>query len=273
MADGRYVETVMNYSEDGDTPIGYWFYKPDGPVEALRPAGQDRHTVHVHDGWPMAGNASVDVEGFEIHDLASPFRDFDNDALVEEAFYPEAVDFVQKHTGARMVKVFDHTIRRKRSEDIATQTTVQRSIPFAVHSDFTPRSGPQRVRDIMGDRADDLLQRRVAFFNVWKPLYETVEEYPLGVCDARSMADGDLMVMHLRYPDRDGEIYTLRHSPGHRWYYFPLMRADQALLLKTYDNATDGRSCYNAHSAFADPDTPPNPRPRQSIEVRTMAFF
>ncbi len=273
MASSRAVETVMNYSEDGETPIGYWFYKPEGAHEKLRPAGQDRHTVRVQDAWPIADTASVDVEGFELHDFTSPFRDFDDEAAVEEHFYPQAVDFVQRHTGAKMVKVFDHTCRRRRRDHVAEQPTSQRSIPFAVHSDFTPRSGPQRVRDIMGNQAEALLSGRVAFFNVWKPLYEPVEELPLGLCDARSMADGDLMVMHLRYPDRNGEIYTLRHSPDHRWYYFPRMRPDQAILIKTYDNATDGRSCFNAHSAFADPDTPLNPRPRQSIEVRTMAFF
>ena len=37
----------------------------------------------------------------------------------------------------------------------------------------------QRVRDILPDEADALLQGRVAFFNVWKPLYQRVEELPL----------------------------------------------------------------------------------------------
>jgi hypothetical protein len=55
--------------------------------------------------------------------------------------------------------------------------------------------------------------------------------------------------------------------------YFPQMRADQALLLKTYDSETDGRSRFVGHSAFEDPTTPPNAPRRESIEVRTMAFF
>ncbi|WP_417517404.1 CmcJ/NvfI family oxidoreductase [Minwuia sp.] len=268
------VETQMNYSSEADGQIGYWFYDPPADKKVpLRPAGQDRHMIQVHDAWPMADTVSVDAEGFEIHDFESGFQNFEKDASVEMIFYPQVVDFVKRHTGAKRVRVFDHTLRRRRSQDIKTQTKVQRSVPFVAHSDFTPKSGPQRVRDIMGDEAETLLEGRVAFFNVWKPMYDVVEELPLGVCDARSVADDELLIMHLKYEDRDGEIYTLKHSPDHRWYYFPNMRPDQALLLKTYDSATDGRTRFNVHGAFEDPTSPADPRPRQSIEVRTMAFF
>ncbi|WP_227753889.1 MULTISPECIES: hypothetical protein [Ramlibacter] len=51
------------------------------------------------------------------------------------------------------------------------------------------------------------------------------------------------------------------------------MEPDQALLLKTYDSETDGRARFMGHSAFEDPTTPPGAPRRESIEVRTMAFF
>jgi hypothetical protein len=266
------VETVMNYSSEAGGPIGYYFYEPE-VRENFRPAGQDRRSVLVEDAWPQADRLSADVEGFEVHPFEGGFDAFENDETVRDAFYPQAVDFVKRHTGARQVVVFDHTLRRKRSQDIRTQTEVQRPVVFLAHCDFTPRSGPQRVRDIMGGEADALLARRVAFYNVWKPLYDPVEEFPLGLCDARSVPDDDFLVMHLKYRDRDGEIYTLRHSSGHRWRYFPGMAPDQALLLKTYDSETDGRARFMGHSAFDDPNSPPDRKPRQSIEIRTMAFF
>ena len=65
----------------------------------------------------------------------------------------------------------------------------------------------------------------------------------------------------------------MRYSPAHRWIYFPHMTADQALLFKTYESETDGRARFVGHSAFEDPTTPPDARKRESIEVRTMAFF
>ncbi len=66
---------------------------------------------------------------------------------------------------------------------------------------------------------------------------------------------------------------VLRHSPQHRWCYFPQMEASQALLLKTYDSLDDGRSRFMGHSAFKDPTSAADARKRESIEVRTMAFF
>jgi hypothetical protein len=65
----------------------------------------------------------------------------------------------------------------------------------------------------------------------------------------------------------------MRYSPKHRWLYFPRMAPDQALLLKTYDSETDGRARFMGHSAFEDPTTPSDAPPRESIEVRVMAFF
>ncbi len=127
--------------------------------------------------------------------------------------------------------------------------------------------------DIVPDDADELLTRRVASYNVWKPLYGRVEELPLAMIDAQSQVDADLLRMDLKYRERTGEIYVMRHSPEHRWYYVPMMEAHQALLLKTYDSETDGRARFMGHSAFEDPTTQPGAPKRESIEVRTMAFF
>ena len=128
------------------------------------------------------------------------------------------------------------------------------------------------MRDLLPDEADDLLTRRVAFYNVWKPLFNRVEELPLGVCDSQSVAPDDWIIMELKYRERTGEIYVTRHSPAHKWYYFPYMETNQALMLKTYDSETD-RARFMPHSAFEDPNTPPGALSRQSVEVRTMAFF
>ncbi|MFX6888168.1 CmcJ/NvfI family oxidoreductase, partial [Acinetobacter baumannii] len=62
------------------------------------------------------------------------------------------------------------------------------------------------------------------------------------------------------------------YNPAHRWYYVPRMTADEALLLKCYDSATDGRTRFCPHTAFVDPTTPADAAPRESIEVRTLVF-
>ena len=266
------VRTTVQYTVDNGIPPDYYFYEPD-PAVTLNPPGTDAREVEIHNAWAQVDTLSADREGFELHAFEARFDQFDDNASVQTQFYPQVVDFVQRHTGAKRVEVFDHTIRKRLAADLKQQTSVQRPAVMLVHSDYTPDSGPQRVRDIVPADADALLRGRVAFYNVWKPLYRRVEELPLAMIDARTQAPGDLLRMDLKYRDRTGEIYVLRYSPQHRWHYFPQMQAHHALLLKTYDSETDGRARFMGHSAFEDPTSPPNAPKRESIEVRTMAFF
>ncbi len=265
------VQAEINYSADNGRHIDYYFYEPDPSVK-LNPPGTDVRRVEIRDGWSRAGDFSVDREGFEIKPFDANFRTFDEEAAVKTSFYPQVVDFVKANTGARRVVVFDHTLRKRLPADLKQQTETSRPAVLLVHSDYTPKSGPQRVRDILPNEADELLKGRVAFFNVWKSLYDPVEELPLAMCDAQTSTDADMLLMELKYRERTGEIFVTRHSPNHKWWYFPRMTQDHALLLKTYDSDAN-RARFTAHTAFEDPTTPAGAPKRQSIELRTMAFF
>ncbi|MFT5397214.1 MAG: hypothetical protein ACI85N_002433 [Gammaproteobacteria bacterium] len=266
-----FVTSTINYSLDNGSPLDYYFYEPDPSIE-LNPPGTDPHELKILNGWSRVDEFSLDHEGFELKPINNTFEQFDDDNAIKNLFYPLIVEFVKKHTGANRIEVFDHTIRKPMSEELKDQTDVQRPTVQLAHSDYTPKSGPQRVREILPDDADLLLKHRVAFFNVWKPLYRTVEEFPLAMCDETTAAKEDKLIMELKYSDRTGEIFVFRYSPAHRWYYFPRMTPEQALLLKTYETDPE-RSSSMGHSAFEDPSSPPNAATRESIEIRTMAFF
>ena len=272
MTQPRSVCATLNYTVDNGIPPDYYFYEPD-PTVKLNPPGTDVREMRIEDGWPLVDRFHADREGFELHEFGARFEAFDDEQAIKSDFYPQIIDFVKRHSGARRVVVFDHTIRKRMPADLKVQTEVQRPAVMLVHSDYTVKSGPQRVRDLLPGEADALLSRRVAFFNVWKPLYRQVEELPLAMCDATTHDEQDMLRMELKYRERTGEIYVMRHSLRHRWVYFPLMQACQALLLKTYDSETDGRARFMGHTAFEDPTTPPGAMKRESIEVRTMAFF
>ena len=270
--EARSVRATMNYSVDNGIPPDYYFYEPDPSIK-LNPPGTDVREVAIHDGWSEVDRLSLDREGFELREFKAKFDQFDDEASIKAVFHQQVIDFVKANTGAKEVVVFDHTIRKRMAADLKVQTEVQRPAVMLVHSDYTVLSGPQRVRDIMGQRAEPLLQNRVAFYNVWKPLYRRVEELPLAMIDATTHDPADLLRMDLKYRERTGEIYVMRHADSHRWVYFPQMEAHHALLLKTYDSSTDGRCRFMGHSAFEDPTTKPDAPKRESIEVRTMAFF
>jgi len=124
----------------------------------------------------------------------------------------------------------------------------------------------------MGEEAEELLRHRFEIVNVWRPICGPLRDAPLAVCDATSVAFTDFVPSDLVYRDRTGETYRVRYNPLHRWFYVPEMRADEAILIKCYDSAQDGRARFTAHSAFEDPTAPADLLPRESIELRTLIF-
>jgi hypothetical protein len=268
------VRATFNYTRDTGSAPEIYFYDPP-PGAKTHPPGDDPHEMAVHDGWDRAKSFSLDREGFALREFRSSFQRWDDDAAIRDQFYGQVSEFVRAEVGAKRVVIFDHTIRAKSNEKQQTSehTTSQRAPVMLVHCDYTPNSGPLRVRQLLPDEADELLKRRVAFYNFWIPLKRPVEERPLAMCDVTSSTAEDFITMKLRYRDRDGEIFVLRHAPQHRWWYFPRMTPDQAILLKTYESETDGRARFIGHSAFEDPNTPTDAPMRESIEIRTIAFF
>jgi hypothetical protein len=262
---------VVYLTRIAEKPHTYTYDPPEG-VAKTNIVGEP-HTVPVFDMRPIADGLSLDVQGFALVPAPTAVTDFYDEAQLRGIFYREAEDLVKQATGASRVVVFDHTIRR-REQGVEDRTPGNPRQPVTrIHGDYTEVSGPQRVRDLMGEEADDLLTRRFAIVNVWRPIRGPLFDAPLAVCDATSLASGDLVPQDLIYRDRTGEIYGLTYNPAHRWYYAPAMQADEALLLKCYDSAQDGRARFMPHTSFADPNAPANMLPRESIELRTLLFF
>ena len=228
------------------------------------------HTVKIHNGRNEVDAFVFDRHGFVFVDHATRVRDFYDRNEVEVVYYPEADALLRQVTGAYRVHIFDHTVR---SGDVARQQAGLREPLKQVHNDYTEQSGPQRVRDLLPGEAEDLLRHRFMIVQVWRPIATEVVNEPLAICDARSVAETDLRATERRHPNRVGETYTLSYNPGHRWYYFPNMRRDEAIVFKVYDSAVDGRARFTAHTSFNDPRTPDDAPPRESIELRALAFF
>ena len=226
-------------------------------------------TVPILDGRALRPVATLDREGFALVRGATAVTDFTDEEQIRQVYYPEVVRLVTEATGAQEVLVFDHTIRLQQGGAPEGRTPVR-----LAHNDYTERTGPGRVRELLGDEAaESVLRGRIAQVNLWRPIRGPVESAPLAVADARSVAPANLIATDLVYPDRVGEIYQVAHSPAQRWYSYPGMTADEALLLKGYDSSTDGRARFTPHTAFDDPNSPTDAAPRESIEVRTFVFY
>jgi len=264
------IEAPMNYLTEGsEKPVNYMYTPPPGVPQRTGQYG--KYTIPIHDGRSVSQQLSLDTNGFILtrHDTA--VENFYDPDEVQRVYFLEIEQLMKKVTGATKVVVFDHNVRcltRAQKGENGAREPVKMA-----HNDYTLRSGPRRVRDLVPAEAERLLQHRFMEINVWRPIRGPVQANPLAVCDARSMTPQDFVAMDLKYYERTGEVYAVAFNPNHRWFYFPQMQQNEVLLLKGYDSAADGRARFTAHSSFEDPTTPPDAPARESIEVRTLIFF
>lgn len=264
------IEATLNYVVNNGEKIFTYTGEP-GSDDKQTSGTRDPHKVTIRNGRGFTGRFALERDGFHFVRHDTRIADFFNEDEVRRVYYPEMEALVKAEIGASRVVVFDHTLRTADDDERASRKI--REPVSRVHNDYTEWSAPQRVRDLLPQEADDLLKRRFAIVQVWRAIRNPVETFPLAICDARSLSPDDLVVSERRYPNRVGQTYAITYNPEHAWYWFPLMRRNEALVFKVYDSLRDGRARWTAHTAFEDPTAPPDARPRESIEIRTLAFF
>jgi hypothetical protein len=235
----------------------------------------EAHTVPISDMRAIAKDLSIDREGFELLDHATAVKDLYDDDAIEQAYLPEIEALLRHKFGASQVVIFDVT-RRSDGGAGAKNPDGSRGPASQLHVDYTAKSGPQRVKDILGeDEAARLTASgaRIIQINIWRPIRGPVERSPLALADASSARQEDLIATDQIFPDRVGEIYNVAHTPSQRWYYAPRMTANEVLLIKGWDSLDDGRARFTPHGAFHLSDTREDAPARESIEVRSLVVI
>ena len=263
------VEAELSFIiPDGRKPFSHQYDPPPG--QPVRSHQYENRRVFIQDGRPVADTFSIDREGFALVPHATKVADLYDEAALPGSYYPETEALLKAETGASKIVIFDHTIRT--SHQRPRGVGLPREAVLRVHNDYTLKSGPQRVCDLVPEEAEARLRKRFAIVNVWRPIVGPLQQFPLALGDAASLAADDILATDLIYPDRIGEIYSIAYNPAQRWFYFPEMRRDEVVLIKTYDS-DPARARFSAHSAFADPNFPDPKVLRESIEIRALVFF
>ncbi len=271
----------------------------DGHVVGME---RERRVVDVANAREIP--CTLASHGFERaeHPLGVPDLDFLEHEPVVTRYYDACIDLVREATGAPRVFAFDHNVRSAQGK---------RAQARIVHGDYTLTSAPQRLRDLaqpparndtyglrLGDRATLLdpaevehatTRGRFALINVWRNIAdEPVFTDPLALCAAHSVEPSDLVVFEIHYEDRIGENYFAKHADRHRWFFFPQLGRDEALLIKQWDSAGplarskgahgdahegDAPCTFSFHSAFQDTTVPDDAPDRWSIEVRCVVLY
>lgn len=228
--------------------------------------------VEIANGRLLPVAPKLDEQGFQLIRHETAFEDFDDPEAIAQRYYPEMEVLLKRETGAARVIIFDHNVRKDPTENDGE--TRYRPPVKRIHNDYTAKSGPQRLVDILGaEEAAALEGKRFAIVNVWRPVVGPLESAPLTLADATTVPEEDFIATDLVYPDRVGEIYYGAYRASHRWVYFPKMERDEALLIKGYDSLEGGPARFVLHTSFQDPTAPVDRLRRHSIEVRSLVIF
>jgi hypothetical protein len=265
------VTAEFNYIVDNGIPPVRYIDWPEMADKAIPPQYR-QYPMTVTDGRPVRAGFDLDTHGFVFVDHPTRVVDFTDEAERTRVYDPEVQALVKRCSGASDVVVFDHTIRV--TDDESQRVSGARPTVKGVHNDYTEDSAPRRLAEIVGaEEAERRMKKRYAIIQVWRAIRGPVLVDPLGICDGRSIPRAGFIRVERRYQYRTGEVYHIAHNPAHRWYWFPRMTRDEALVFKVFDSDESKPSRFTAHSAFDDPTAPPDAPPRESIETRTFAFF
>ncbi|KAG1883691.1 hypothetical protein F4604DRAFT_1575680 [Suillus subluteus] len=269
---------IFNYllaPPDGSRPYNRG-YADSATGKPARNWVEDPHDMQVEDVRGKEELYKLDNAGFQYEREAPRFTSFLNDDEIKREYYPESIDLIRRVTGATKIVIFDHTIRRRRPGELDNFNPQKRQPVSRVHVDQTPAASIGRVhRHLPPTEAPSLLRRRFQIINLWRPISHAAVDWPLALCDFRSVDfEKDFVPVAHIYPDREGETFGVKYNPNHQWKYMKAMTPEEYVLIKCSDSIQDGSVArLTPHTGFQDPNTPEGTPPRESIELRALVFY
>jgi hypothetical protein len=266
------VLATLNYLAP-DSATNRLYVAPGGHMTTTRYAPR---TVTIADGRPFRGDFGLDGSGFTLLEQRSTVTDFGDPDQLDSVYTREATSLVREVTGADHVVSLGWVIRRAGPDLRGAQPPAP-----DVHVDMHPGRADARFAAEAGRP-----YRRAIMTSLWRAFSPPPQDWPLALLDYRSTDDAEgeanLLLFVDELPDEGsvpeiadvdsqpaGSVFA--YQPGHRWWYFPDMSLDEALLFKLHD--TDHDVAWRVpHTAFHD-ELAVGAHPRESIELRTMAFF
>jgi len=259
-----------------------------GPVPGVRHPVE----VDVRNGRIDLESRDFETSGFTMCQHESAVTDWSDQRQINAVHGPEVHAFARDFTGCDVAGVYPAI---SRGPSMAAKTPDYAPIEF-VHSDFTTdyrdmvtNSGRQYqefLRPMLSEHGltiDDVRNAsRLMVLQLWRNTGSPQPDFPLAVCDARSIDTDRLRPFFI---DSYGgsnlgfETYGIAAptaEPDH-WYTFPSLGIDEVLVFRTYDSerADTGLPFWTPHSAFRDPHVPAGAAgsQRESTEMRALCIW
>jgi hypothetical protein len=225
---------------------------------------------------------SLDREGFILVPHVSKVRDFgliEEDPEVDQLYIDEMATLLREATGGVFAMMLGGG--KKRFGESATDKLAQlinaKPARYA-HADNTDSSAEDlfgRIRAAAGGQLPP--NARWALYNLWRAVTPPPQDFPLAICDAGSVDDGDEVTVTAvtstrGVGDMRHDTTSYVHNPQHRWYYYPDMTRDEVIVFKAHDSQQSVARRV-PHTAITDPTCPPGTPTRASVEARGLVIF
>jgi hypothetical protein len=231
----------------------------------------------------MSGPFTLDDHGFSLGHHATDITDWDTQYAHDSAYARQVCDVTKAMSGADFVIPMSGQIRTSGLTSASMQPPAAEA-----HVDFTTKTA-NKLAEILYRKArpDGAGYDRFICFSLWRVLSPPPQDMPLALCEGGSVRDdegthntkvdvdviptGDALFAPIEGEEDMVAATIFRHSPDHRWWYFPDMTTDEVIFIKFHDS-DHSRAWRAPHTAFRD-NSRPDAVQRKSMEFRGVAYF
>jgi len=221
---------------------------------------------------------TIDKCGFQVMQHSTGVKEFDG--VKDLRAYREETEALLRDTlQASYVLCYDLKLRKNAAFQ---REVIDLNDPFLVegpakgaHNDVTSTSGPQIIRRYLSLEDQKRFLRpgyRIRIVNTWRPLVPVLEDCPLALCDYRSVDPEDFLEADRVFPDRVGEVYYLKYSKKHHWFWLEGQKQSEPFVFIMYDTMVGDQAKFCPHVSFHNPRASPHSIPRRSVETRSIVI-
>ena len=271
--------TDLSYIQTKKKIISHHIFPTDSGKKTIR-TEQRNYKRKVFD-LRKNKNFNLDENGFCVDTHTYGGGDLFDDKFVKNKYFPLMAKYLKNKLKAKKVIIFDFN-QRSFNTDMNSKNNHRIPVLYS-HVDYTIDSGLKRTKEILRNNKITFNQKhRYSLINIWRPIKKIITDYPLALCDGKTVLLNDLVqtnihhygMENLKKPRHSGKIYSLINNRSHKWYFLSKMRPNEIFLIKNWDSKYreyENHALNAPHSAIELPGKIKS-KTRQSIEIRTLVI-
>ncbi|KAJ8133602.1 hypothetical protein O1611_g19 [Lasiodiplodia mahajangana] len=248
------TEGTLTFFERGswpahERPYELLFLPPDSSFPVSNYRVIQVPDVPIYDLRPLKDTLSLDREGFLMANINTrmEYEDYFDREKLKTIYIPEIKIFLKRKLGVKAIYVHECVIRQSDGKGRHSGSFGQ-PIPN-VHTDYTHDYALELLEQLTGDKsqAEAIKGSRIQMLNIWKPLRGPLRNWPLALCDLRSLSRDDVVTFDEVHAGAVLESQQVIYNSSQKWYYLPNQDPDEIIVFKSMDSVVRGEGWLMGH--------------------------